>query len=146
MKSMAGKSQNNKRFLDYLDENYIDKKYQSFLYQKHSRFLTKNLSESVNSQFSKFFYQRPKKNQWIEFLFYNEKRIIRRQVNLSIIVNNDNLDSYDTFLIDLQSRKFPSYKSYRRFMFRSQRKKELQRISRSTTDTSVGLKKDQQEN
>ena len=127
MAHMAGRSKNNKRFLEYLDNNYIEKKYQPFLFQAHSKFLTNNLSESVNSQFSKFFYQKPKKNQWIEFLMYNEKRIVDRRVAQTSILSKDNFDSYDRFIRDLQSLSFPSYKSVRRFLYKSRRLKRVKK-------------------
>ena len=130
MDHMAGRSKNNKRFLEYLDKNYIDKKYRAFLFQGHSKFLTNNLSEAVNSQFSKFFNMRPKKNQWLDFLQYNEKRVIHRRVSRSLVVDENDFDSFDLFVRELQSKSFPSYKSYKRFLYQNQRAKGLKKNQR----------------
>ena len=122
MNHLGGKSMNNKRFLEYLDRTYIEKRYNDVLYQKHSKFMTNNIAESVNGQLSKFFYMKPRKYEWIDFLIFNEKRIIHSSRKVDIKTGEYQLDEYDKFIIKLQKKKF-SYQGYRRYMRKNEKPK-----------------------
>lgn len=116
MTHLAGKSKNNKRFLNYLDSTYIDKRYRDVLYQKHSKFLTNNIAESVNGQMSNHFKMKPKKYEWLDFMLFNEKRVVQSSQKVNEKTGEYDLDDFDNFIIKLQRRKKFSYQTYRRFM------------------------------
>jgi len=132
MKSMTKRCKNSKRFFNYLCKNYIEGRFSPHLYQKHSKFLTNNIAESVNGQLSSFFAKKPGKLEWVDFLLFNEKRTVFNQNSLATKGAKEQLDRFDKLILKLQSRKF-SYRSYKRFL--SSNENVIQMKSNGREDT-----------